>query len=76
MVAVGTISIVPFTWMFLLPVNEVLLQETEQGGKGEGRMQEKDLKKTVALWGRVNGWRCLLPALGDLVGLWMVLSGL
>ena len=58
--ALGNISIVPFTWTFLLPTNAMLLAESEK--KTEDRkMTEVQVKAAVRNWGHINGYRCVLP---------------
>ena len=71
--ALGTVSIVPFTWSFLLPINAVLLAECDK--KAEQRaMTERQVKDTVAKWGNVNLIRSVLPLLSVMLGLWTVLE--
>ena len=70
--AAGSVSIIPFTWLFLLPVNSTLLTETDSEQEQTG-MSENELKMTVRKWGNINGYRCVLPLVANLIGLWMVL---
>lgn len=73
-VAIGNISIIPFTWLFLLPVNTKLLADTDDKVTEVEGLSEAELKATVRWWGTINGWRCVLPALTSLVGLWLILE--
>ena len=71
--ALGTVSIVPFTWIFLLPINALLLAEYDK--KAEQRaMTEAQVKDTVAKWGNINLYRSILPLLSVIFGLWRALN--
>ena len=70
--ALGTVSMIPFTWIFLLPTNALLLAECDKRAE-ERMMTEAQLKATVAKWGNINLIRGVLPLVSTMFGLWTAL---
>ena len=66
--AVGTVAIVPFTLLVLMPTNRALIT-----GADGGKLREEAAKRLVRKWGVINGVRALFSLVGAMVGLWSLL---
>lgn len=68
--AAGTVAVVPFTILVLLPTNNRLIA----GSDGAAKLAEKEIETLIARWGNLNYVRGLLPITAAALGLWTVLS--
>ena len=71
--ALGTVSIVPFTWLFILPINTILLGECDKK-PGQHTLTEAQVRQTIEKWGNINLVRGILPLLSVVFGLWTALN--
>lgn len=66
--AAVTVTMIPFTWVFMANVNNQLFRAVDLSGK-EGEAPWPEAERLVKLWGRWNVVRALFPLSGAVLGL-------
>lgn len=63
-----TLSIAPFTWVFMVPTNNELFRLEGLGKAGGLKMGLEEAKELVSKWSRLHVVRSLLPLAGVVMG--------
>jgi hypothetical protein len=68
-----TVSIIPFTFIFMHPTNQSLLQ-IAGGGATAAVVNDDSVRALITKWAGLNLIRSLLPLGGAIVGLWALVQ--
>ncbi|OJJ05581.1 hypothetical protein ASPVEDRAFT_153772 [Aspergillus versicolor CBS 583.65] len=63
-----TMSISPFTWLFLLPTNKVITNLVH-GSQGAGAIEMEDARRLVIKWSWMHLVRSIFPLVGGIIAM-------
>lgn len=67
--AVLTLSIVPYTWVFMGKINRALFKAVDDSRKEDMVVDERVAESLVISWSKLHAVRSMLPLVGAVVGL-------